>query len=256
MLPMIAAHIELVKSTIPVLREHGVALTSYFYQRMLKNHPELKNTFNLDHQSSGMQPRALAGAVLAYAENIENPAVLAKAVERITTKHVSLNIQPEQYVIVGENLLHSISEVLDVPMESELIAAWKAAYTQLAELLIAVEQAKYATLATQQGAWTGWRNFQIQAISTQDDHKVITLAAQDQEAIMPANTGDYISVRVHVPEQDLLQPQQFVFNQAQQDSYQIVVPMHTQASEFTVHHILVNHYQIGDVLEVSAPQSV
>ena len=125
---MTPEHIELVKSTVPVLRENGVALTSYFYQRMLKNNPELNNVFNLDHQSTGRQPRALAAAVLAYAEHIENPSVLAKAIEHITTKHVSLDIRPEQYAIVGENLLHSISEVLDVPMEAELIAAWKAAY--------------------------------------------------------------------------------------------------------------------------------
>ena len=49
--------------------------------------------------------------------------MLAKAVERITTKHVSLDIQPDQYAIVGDNLLHSISEVLNVPFESELIEA-------------------------------------------------------------------------------------------------------------------------------------
>ena len=77
--------------------------------------------------------------MLAYAENIENPTVLAKAVERITTKHVSLDIQPDQYAIVGDNLLHSISEVLNVPFESELIEAWKQAYLQLADILIGVE---------------------------------------------------------------------------------------------------------------------
>jgi nitric oxide dioxygenase len=32
---MTPQQIELVKSTVPVLREHGVALTSYFYKRML-----------------------------------------------------------------------------------------------------------------------------------------------------------------------------------------------------------------------------
>ena len=119
---MTPQQIELVKSTVPVLREHGVTLTTYFYKRMLNNNPELK-CFNLDDQTSLRQPRALAAAVLAYAENIENPTVLAKAVERITTKHVSLDIQPDQYAIVGDNLLHSISEVLNVPFESELIEA-------------------------------------------------------------------------------------------------------------------------------------
>ena len=54
---MTPQHIELVQSTVPVLRENGVALTSYFYQRMLNNHPELNNVFNLDSQSSGRQQR-------------------------------------------------------------------------------------------------------------------------------------------------------------------------------------------------------
>ena len=39
---MNSQQIELVQSTVPVLRENGVALTSYFYKRMLNNHPELK----------------------------------------------------------------------------------------------------------------------------------------------------------------------------------------------------------------------
>ena len=99
---MTPEHIELVKATVPVLRENGVALTQYFYNRMLANHPELKNVFNMDHQSSGRQPRALAAAVLAYAEHIENPSVLAKAIEHITTKHVSLNIQADQQWHIGQ----------------------------------------------------------------------------------------------------------------------------------------------------------
>ena len=40
---------ELVKATIPVLKEHGVALTTYFYQRLFRHNPELKNIFNQSH---------------------------------------------------------------------------------------------------------------------------------------------------------------------------------------------------------------
>ena len=39
--------IELVKATVPVLREHGVALTSHFYKRMLSHNPELRQVFNM-----------------------------------------------------------------------------------------------------------------------------------------------------------------------------------------------------------------
>ena len=104
-------HLQHINDTVPILRENGTALTSYFYERMLRLNPELKEVFNMGHQRTGDQAKALASAVLAYAENIENLAVLGDAVNQIITKHVSLNIQPEQYSIVGENLLASISEV-------------------------------------------------------------------------------------------------------------------------------------------------
>jgi nitric oxide dioxygenase len=254
--PMTPQHIELVKATVPVLRESGVALTTYFYQRMLKNNPELKNTFNMDHQETGRQPRALAAAVLAYAENIENPAVLAKAVERITTKHVSLNIQADQYAIVGENLLHSISEVLNVPMDSDLIAAWKAAYTQLAELLIGVEKAKYDALAAQQGGWTGWREFKITAIEDTNSGKKFTLTSKDGNAIVAAEAGEFISVRVAVPSADLRQPQQFTFTEAQNNAYQFEIEAEQSASAYSVVNTLLHHYQVGDVVEVTAPNKL
>ncbi|MGE8539364.1 MAG: globin domain-containing protein [Acinetobacter sp.] len=250
---MTPQHIELVQATVPVLRENGVALTTYFYNRMLNNHPELKNTFNMDHQSTGRQPRALAAAVLAYAENITNPSVLAKAVERITTKHVSLDIQPDQYAIVGENLLHSISEVLDVPMDSDLIAAWKEAYMQLADILIGVEKSKYAALASETGGWAGWREFEVTAVNDTDAGKTFTLKAKDGAAITPAEAGEHISVRVQVPEQDIRQPQQFSFDNAQHDQYQINVKAEENPTAFSVAHTLINHYQVGDVVEVSAP---
>lgn len=244
-------HIELIKSTIPVLREHGVSLTTYFYQRMLKNHPELKNTFNLDHQTSGLQPRALAAAVLAYAEHIENPAVLSNAVERIANKHVSLNIQAAQYDIVGENLLHSISEVLNVDMNSELIAAWKEAYTQLAQLMISVEKQKYENLAQAEGGWAGWRSFIINSIEEIENGKRFTIVAQDQNKVIAANNG-YISVLVHIPELELQQPQQFNVLESTENAY-----CFEASNKENAHHVekaLVEQYQIGDEVQVSAPQ--
>src|SRR5690606_2809029 len=121
---------EIILSTVPLLREGGVALTTHFYNRMFTHHPELKNLFNM-----GNQQTALAMAVLAYAENISNPSVLMPAVDLIGHKHTSLNIQPEQYEIVGTHLLASIKEVLQDLATNEVIDAWAAAYQQLAQLM-------------------------------------------------------------------------------------------------------------------------
>ena len=57
--------IETVKATAPALAEHGYRIIQRFYERLFQAHPELKNLFNMRHQESGEQQRALAAAVLA-----------------------------------------------------------------------------------------------------------------------------------------------------------------------------------------------
>lgn len=250
--------LELIKATVPVLRASGVALTDYFYQRMLNNHPELKETFNLGHQRSGGQAKALAGAVLAYAENIENLAVLGDAVNLIVAKHVSLNIQADQYAIVGENLLHSISEVLNVPMDSDLIAAWAAAYGQLADILIAAEKQRYAEQAATQGGWNGWRGFKV--VRKQVESAVITsfyLQPVDGGDLPAYQAGQYVSVRVEVPELGIKQPRQYTLSQAANgNELRISVKRESASAAYAAGYVsntLHEHVQVGDVLEVSHP---
>ncbi len=38
--------IDIVKSTVPILEQHGNEITKRFYKRMFDNNPELKNIFN------------------------------------------------------------------------------------------------------------------------------------------------------------------------------------------------------------------
>ncbi|MFW2094824.1 NO-inducible flavohemoprotein [Acinetobacter sp. ULE_I057] len=217
---MTPQQIDLVKATVPVLRENGVALTGYFYNRMLGNNPELKETFNMGHQRSGAQAQALAGAVLAYAENIEDPSVLLPVVELIAHKHVSLNIQAPDYNIVGENLLHSISEVLTISMEDPLIDAWAAAYGKLADLFISTEKAIYEQHQQTQGSWLGWRKFKI--VKKANESEEITsfyLAPVDGGTLPKYEAGQYISVRVFVEALGLKQPRQYTLSTSPQIDY-------------------------------------
>lgn len=152
---------ELVRGTVPILREHGVSLTSYFYNRMLTGNSELKNVFNSANQQSGAQPTALAMSI-AYAEHIDNPSVLTHAVNRIANRHVSLDIRPEQYAIVGKHLLASIREVLGEAASPALIEAWGVAYNQLAGIMTGAEADLYSKSANKEGGWSSWRPFEVQ----------------------------------------------------------------------------------------------
>lgn len=254
---MTPQQIDLVKATVPVLRENGVALTGYFYNRMLGNNPELKETFNMGHQRSGAQAQALAGAVLAYAENIEDPSVLLPVVELIAHKHVSLNIQAPDYNIVGENLLHSISEVLTISMEDPLIDAWAAAYGQLADLFISTEKAIYEQHQQTQGSWLGWRKFKIaKKVNESEEITSFYLAPVDGGALPKYEAGQYISVRVFVEALGLKQPRQYTLSTSPQTDYlRISVKREDEKGDLASGWVSNTLHGLaeGSEIEVSAP---
>ena len=156
--------IDIVKSTAPILQQHGEALTRHLYQRMFSHNPEVAPFFNSANQAGGTQQRALAGAICAYAANIDNLEVLGGAVELIANKHVSLQIKPEHYPIVGENLLASIREVLGDGATDEVVNAWAEAYGFLSQILIGRERQIYDTSKNAPGGWEGFRTFKIDRI--------------------------------------------------------------------------------------------
>lgn len=186
-----------VKSTAPILAEHGETLTRHFYKRMFAHNPEVAPFFNPAHQTAGKQQRALAGAITAYAANIDNLEVLGNAVELIAQKHASLMIKPEHYPIVGENLLASIREVLGDGATDEVINAWAAAYGFLADILIGREKQIYEENAEKPGGWEGFKHFRV--IRREKESSNITsfyLAPTDGAPIPAFKAGQYITVRV------------------------------------------------------------
>jgi nitric oxide dioxygenase len=250
--------IELVQATIPALQEHGIELTRYFYNRMLSNNPDLKEIFNLGNQRNDAQPQALASAVLAYAQNITTLQNLGSAVSQIAHRHVSLNIQPDQYPIVGTNLLHSISEVLNVPMDSELIEAWAAAYQQLADILIQAEANLYQQQEKNKGGWHGWKKFKI--VDKQKESSEITsfyLQPIDNSLLPTYQPGQYISVRIMVPQLGIRQPRQYTLSDSNHPNYfRISVKKETADQQHDAGYVsttLHEHYQIGDEIEVTHP---
>lgn len=135
--------IEIIKSTVPALKEHGVEITKTFYKRMFENNPEVMPLFNMDRQASGEQPKALAMTILAAAQNVDNLEAIMPVVNKIGERHCDCNIKPEHYPIVGKNLLIAIKEVLGDAATDEVIEAWGKTYGVIAEVFINVEKEIY-----------------------------------------------------------------------------------------------------------------
>lgn len=249
---------EIILSTVPLLREGGVALTTHFYNRMFTHHPDLKNLFNMGNQQSGKQQTALAMAVLAYAENISNPAVLMPAVDLIGHKHTSLNIQPEQYDIVGMHLLASIKEVLQDVATDEVISAWAAAYKQLADLMIGHEAKMYDDKKKTNGQWVGWKKFVVQRKEVESSEITsFYLVAQDGSKAPNFIPGQFISVQVFLPNINLSQIRQYSISCAPNKEYLRISVKRERNEKLDVNGMISNflhdHVNEGSVLEISAP---
>lgn len=133
--------IDTVKATAPVLQQHGGAITSRMYEVLFEKYPETKSLFKSAPED---QPRILAGAVAAYANNIDNLGALGGAVERMAAAHVRTDVKAEHYPMVGDSILTALQDVLGDAATPEILDAWKEAYFFLADLLTAREKELYA----------------------------------------------------------------------------------------------------------------
>ena len=200
-----AQHRDIVKATVPLLEAGGEALTRHFYGVMLAEYPEVRPLFNQAHQASGAQPRALANGILQYARHIDRLDALGPLVGQIVQKHVSLQVLPEQYPIVGSCLLRAIREVLGPEVATDaVIAAWAAAFQQLADLLIGAEADVYATAAAAPGGWRGARRFEIvRKVPESAEIVSLYLKPADGGAVVAFQPGQYIGLRLTIDGQEV-----------------------------------------------------
>ncbi|WP_427185282.1 NO-inducible flavohemoprotein [Bordetella bronchialis] len=195
----------IIRATVPLLETGGEALTTHFYRIMLAEHPEVRPLFNQAHQASGAQPRALANGVLMYARNIERLQALAPLASQIVNKHVSLQVLPEHYPIVGACLLRAIREVLGAETATdEVIAAWAAAYQQLADMLIQAEAAVYEARAHEPGGWRGARPFIVSnKVAESAEITSFYLHPADCGPLLAYRPGQYLGLRLDVDGEEI-----------------------------------------------------
>ncbi|RRS03875.1 flavohemoprotein [Aquabacterium soli] len=244
-----------IEASVPVLREHGLAITTRFYARMFDAHPELNNLFNMGNQASGAQQQSLASAVFAYAANIDNAAALTPVLDRIVHKHAAVGLKPSHYPIVGRHLLAAIGEVLGEAATPELIAAWAEAYWLLAGELIAAEARLYERTGTQPGELQPLR---VQRIEREGADTVsIYLQTADGARPGPFQPGQYVSVAMEWTEPGQTTPRRQLRQYSLSDApdqpwWRLTVKREAGTPAGQVSNWLHDHVKAGDVLPVSA----
>lgn len=249
----------IVKSTVPVLEEHGVTITTKFYENLFVAHPELLNIFNQANQAQGRQQAALANAVHAAAVNIDNLEEILPAVIQIAHKHVSVGVLPEHYSIVGEYLLKAMKEVLGDAATDDIIEAWAEAYGVIADAFIGVEKDMYKQTVEQENSWIFFKDFIV--THKVKESEVITsfyMKPADGSDVPPYTPGQYISIRLSMPGEEFLVIRQYSLSQApKSDEFRISVKSENDNDpNGVVSNYLHSGVNEGDHVEISAPAGV
>ncbi len=250
--------IQIVKSTAPAVAQHAEAITRRFYSLMFAGNPEVKAFFNQAHQHSGGQQKALAGAICAYAANIDNLGALGPAVELIAQKHCSLGIQREQYPIVGKHLLVAIRGVLGDAATDDVIAAWAEAYGFLAEVCIGRESEIYQEQASAAGGWNGYRKFRVEQRVVECEHVTsFYLKPSDGKALRDFKPGQYITVNLPHPTTPTSPRNYSLSDRSGLSHYRISVKREPApvvgAPAGLISNLLHDHVNTGDELSIGPP---
>ena len=248
--------IDIIKSTVPVLEQHGKTITTVFYRNMFEAHPELLDIFNHANQSQGRQQTALANTVYAAAQHIDDLGAILPAVVQIAHKHVSLGILPEHYPIVGEYLLGAIKEVLGDAATPEIIDAWAAAYGVIADAFIGLEAKMYDDNESADGGWREFKDFEI--VDKVEESDVITsfyLKPVDGKKLPYYLPGQYITIRTSIPGVKNVVNRQYSLSQKSNDeTFRISVKREDSLQpNGVVSCYLHNEAAVGDIIEVSVP---
>ncbi|MRW91992.1 NO-inducible flavohemoprotein [Duganella sp. FT80W] len=244
-------HKAIISATVPILEQGGETLTRHFYQSLFRDYPGVKPLFNQSNQQDGNQQRALANAVLMYAKNIEKLENLGPLVSTIINKHVSLQIQPEHYPIVGASLLKAIREVLGAEVATDaVLEAWGAAYGQLADILIGAEENIYKQNEQAEGGWRGARAFKVVAkVEESEEITSFVMAPADGGKVVAHQPGQYIGMLANVNGGE--QRRQYSLSAAANgETYRISVKREPGG---LVSNFLHDQVKVGDSIQVFPP---
>ncbi|TDD35669.1 hemin transporter [Nonomuraea terrae] len=247
----------IVRATLPLVGARLDEITARFYDTMFAERPELLDgLFNRGNQRSGEQRRALAGAIAGFAGALlahpdERPDAL---LTRIAHKHAAVGVTDDQYVIVHKYLFGAIAEVLGDAVTPEVAAAWDEVYWLMAGALIAMEARVYAEAGARGGrTWRTWTVVERREESA--DAMSLVLRPVGDEPVPPARPGQYVSVRVRMPD-DVHQLRQYSLSGHGPDGLRRITVKRVRggdAPEGEVSALLHATVREGDELTLSAP---
>ncbi|MEU7245621.1 globin domain-containing protein [Streptomyces sparsogenes] len=247
-----------IRATLPAVGGALDEITARFYGTMFAEQPQLLDgLFNRGNQASGEQRKALAGSIAAFAQALlDDPDALPDALlSRIAHKHAALGVTEDQYTIVHKYLFRAIGDVLGEALTPEAAAAWDEVYWLMAGALIAQEARLYQKAEVDpRHPWRQWTV--VERREETPDVASFLLCPADVGPLPPARAGQYVSVRVLMPD-GIHQTRQYTLSSAPGDRLRRItvkrVASVADAPEGEVSSQLHRTVRAGGELTLSSP---
>jgi nitric oxide dioxygenase len=246
-------HKQILKSTVPIFKEHGKEITSILYKHMFAAHPELLDIFNRTNQLNGTQPLALANTIYLAIENIDNLDVLMSQFLLISHKHRASMVLPKHYPILGKYFLLAIDEFLGGTGDPEMLNAWSVAYKMITSIFIGIEKKLYNELGNKHEQ--GFIPFTIinKEIIANGPIVAFTFERADGGKLHDYHSGQYLTLRIkkdglyHIRYYSLTQP-------FDGKTYRIAIKQELDHEpKGIVSNEFINNYKKGDIVSASLP---
>lgn len=111
-----------------------VAATA-FYDRLFALDPDLRDLFA--HTDMARQKQLLVQTLAVVVKSIDRLEQVVPAVQALGRRHAGYGVRPADFATVGQALLDTLAFGLGDAFDVEHRAAWTAAYTTLADVMIA-----------------------------------------------------------------------------------------------------------------------
>lgn len=130
---MTPAQITTVQTSFAAVLPRADTVSRRFYERLFEAQPELRRLFPADLTE---QRRKLMLTLASVVQNLHQIEAIMPAVRGLAVRHVGYGVQAAHYALVGRALLSALRDQV-AGFDSEKESAWEAAYTALAQTMIA-----------------------------------------------------------------------------------------------------------------------
>ncbi|WP_157254139.1 globin domain-containing protein [Nonomuraea typhae] len=173
----------LVKESFSVVEPVAGKAAAYFYGRLFAENPHLRGMFP---PAMDVQRERLFGALTRIIWSLDSPGGLASYLGQLGRDHRKYGVIAEHYTAVGNALLATIRRFAAEVWTAEIEAAWIAAYTAAANLMI-------ESAAADEGASPAWWLAEVVDHERRtEDIAVLTLRPGQR---LPYLAGQYVNVQ-------------------------------------------------------------